>query len=1004
MAAVQKLSVLALGQILGGVGELVGVKAGEGAVQAVVGLLANHLTDHSQKLPIALSKANESAWKALEIALAGESLWSWLDRAENRAFRAQVRAFLDATPLAGLPGHGPEFRQQCLRELRAAQKAGLIPGSLNPQELANQAGHFARFSDPQALLDAENATLNDLAEEFRQAKYPSLAHLVGLRVGTPDGATVLVAAVRYFFRREVETDRELFQGLTWAKLDALRQEQEQGFAALADALAAGAAEMADMLASVQEVVVETHGVVVDIQKEVNKLAERFDVLRRELRPRDSLSINDEGERKLVRQLVARYRALPQEQRHRFPELLGSIGKLEIATGDFDAAQRDFLELAGVATDKAGKAEAHHSAFGAALERGDHATALAELQRAVELDAGRYAPFPWHKYEPEKILGAGGFGVAFLCRNRHSGVRVVIKTLRSDTLDRQVADVFREARVLEELDHSAIIRLRDCDYADAAATRPYLVMDYFEGTTLQEHIDQHGPLAPDRLLPLARAVAEALRAAHARGILHRDIKPANLLVRPDGAGWRVKLIDFGLALKQEVLQTSISPSAARLRTVSGYAIAGTIDYAAPEQMGRLPNVPVGPHTDVYAFGRTCCYALFKTVNPLRKHWRDIPEELADVLEQCLHESPQERLATFDKVLDGLAPAVEVPAPPPPVKVPAPPAPAPAPAPVAKQTQTITVPPPKREWWRERPQQEGAAVAAPAGNVRRFEGHSDAVLAVAFAPDGQRLLSGSADASVRLWDVTTGAEVCILSGHTDKVWSVAFLPDGTRALSAGKDRSVRLWDLERGREIRCFEGRTNRGLAVSPDGKLALTGSVSDGMVRLWQVDSGRELGRFKGHMSWVLGLAFTPDGKQALTSSADGTVRLWEVNGGRELKRLTGHKDQVQCVAAGAGGRQALSGGADQTVRLWDLKSGKQLRQFTDAVDQLWCVAYSPDGWLAAWEGPDWAVVVHEPDSGNEVQRFQGHSARVMCVAFGPDGRSLLSGGVDKTLCLWQMPG
>ena len=686
-------------------------------------------------------------------------------------------------------------------------------------------------------------------------------------------------------------------------------------------------------------------------------------------------------------------------------MLGSIGKLEVATGDFDAAQRDFLELAGVATDKTAQAEAHYHAYGAALERNDFATALAELQQAVTGDPGRFAPFPWHKYEPERILGMGGFGVAFLCRNRHSGVRVVIKTLRTDSLDRQVADVFREARVLEDLEHPAIIRLRDCDYADSAATRPYLVMDYFDGTNLQDYIEQNGPLPPERLLPLARIVAEALQAAHLRGILHRDVKPANLLVRPDGSGWRVKLIDFGLALKQTVLQTSLAPSSARLRTVTGYSIAGTIDYAAPEQMGRLPGVAVGPHTDVYGFGKLCCFALFRTVNPLRKHWRDIPEHLADLLEQCLHEQPQERLPNFDKVLAGLVAPVEKPAPPPPaplVSVPVQPAVkvAPVPATTAKSGQTA-VANPKREWWRVRPEQ-GDAVAL-AGKVRRFEGHSDAVLSVAFSPDGQRLLSGSADSTVRLWNLHSGAETCILSGHTDKVWSVAFLPDGKRAISAGKDKSVRLWDLERGRELRCFEGRTNRGLAVSPDGSLALTGSLSDGMVRLWLVDTGRELARFKGHMSWVLGFAFTPDGKQALTSSADGTVRLWEVNGGRELKRLSGHKDQVQSVAVGNGGRQVLSGGADQTVRLWDLKSGKQVRLFADAVDQIWCVTFSPDGWLAAWEGPDWTVVVREVDSGREVQRFPGHSARIMSVSFAPDGRSLLSGSVDKTLCLWQLP-
>src|SRR5262249_29031377 len=163
-------------------------------------------------------------------------------------------------------------------------------------------------------------------------------------------------------------------------------------------------------------------------------------------------------------------------------------------------------------------------------------------------------------------------------------------LRTDCLERDVADVFREAQVLEELEHPAIIRLRDCDFADADQKRPYLVMDYFEGMTLADYVEKHGPLTPEDLLALAQPVAGALQAAHARGIRHRDIKPANLLVRREGGTprWRVKLIDFGLALKQSVLRTTVSNPTARAKTIMGYSLAGTIEYAAPEQMGRLPG--------------------------------------------------------------------------------------------------------------------------------------------------------------------------------------------------------------------------------------------------------------------------------------------------------------------------------------------------------------------------------------------------------------------------------
>src|SRR5262249_33758837 len=181
---------------------------------------------------------------------------------------------------------------------------------------------------------------------------------------------------------------------------------------------------------------------------------------------------------------------------------------------------------------------------------------------------------------------GGWGCACAARTRHSGSRVVVKTLRADGLDRNLDEIFREAQVLESLDHPTIIRLRDCDFADAAGTQPFLVMDYFEGQTLAEYVASKGPLSPDDLLALARPVAEGLQAAHARGVLHRDVKPANLLVRREGGGWQVKLIDFGLALRQNALRDTVSTPGALGRTVVGSSIAGTLDYAAPEQMGRL----------------------------------------------------------------------------------------------------------------------------------------------------------------------------------------------------------------------------------------------------------------------------------------------------------------------------------------------------------------------------------------------------------------------------------
>ncbi len=397
-----------------------------------------------------------------------------------------------------------------------------------------------------------------------------------------------------------------------------------------------------------------------IGQAVKKLLEQHRLQRRELRPGDSLSIRNDAERQLVKQVVARYRALPDADRQQDPALLNEVGKLEVVAGDFEAAQKDFQTAAVLEKDAKAQAEAHYNAYLVALEQRDWQGAICELVQAVRLDGKRFAPFPASKYKPVRILGAGGFGVAFLCKHRFMDAQVVVKTLALEDLGTNADNVFSEAQVLRQLDHPAVIRISDCGYVDVATrSRPFLVMDYFPpGTTLEDHVKKHGPLAVDDLLPVARQMAEGLHAAHGNGILHRDVKPANLLVRKDAEGWQAKVIDFGLALRQKVVQKSMTASiGTRSKTRIGDSIAGTLDYAAPEQMGKGQGDAVGPYSDIYGWAKTCCYGLFQTTQPTLRHWHSVPGPLANLLGRCLEEDPKKRPQQFAVVLQQLQQALD-----------------------------------------------------------------------------------------------------------------------------------------------------------------------------------------------------------------------------------------------------------------------------------------------------------------------------------------------------------
>ena len=230
------------------------------------------------------------------------------------------------------------------------------------------------------------------------------------------------------------------------------------------------------------------------------------------------------------------------------------------------------------------------------------------------------------YEILSPLGAGGMGEVYRARDSKLGREVAIKVLPEEFTQhpQKLARFEREARLLASLNHPGIATLHGLEEAEG---KPFLVMELVEGETLAEQISR-GPVPVTEALTLSQQIAEALEAAHEKGVIHRDLKPANIKVDPEG---HVKVLDFGLAkaFADEVPESELSqsPTLSRDATRAG-VILGTAAYMSPEQ---AKGKTVDKRTDIFSFG----IVLYEMLTGKRAFGG---EDVSDVLAAILRMEP------------------------------------------------------------------------------------------------------------------------------------------------------------------------------------------------------------------------------------------------------------------------------------------------------------------------------------------------------------------------------
>nr|WP_263012926.1 serine/threonine-protein kinase [Ancylothrix sp. D3o] len=649
-----------------------------------------------------------------------------------------------------------------------------------------------------------------------------------------------------------------------------------------------------------------------------------------------------------------------------------------------------------------------------------------------------------RYRALRLLGEGGFGKTFEISDTNKTTKVLKVLTENNT--KAIALFEREAKVLERLKHPGIPRVEPDGYftflpRNSNVILHCLVMEKIEGSNLEEWFINTGssqPLSQKQAQAWLKQLVEILDKVHHEQYFHRDIKPSNIMLRPTG---QLALIDFGSV--REVTGTYLAKVGGGGHKVTGIVSPG---YTPPEQA----NGKAVPQSDFFALGRTMVFLLTGhdpndfSENPRTGQliWREkapqISPSFADLIDYLIAPFPGNRPQNTGVILQRLH-EIDTPE----YSQNNTPANLPTAPPRAVNTPLASLPRSKRKrrsqkhnsqsrksWIPKRSKLMGViTLLLFAGGVTALftaagsefsdsflrERNSPIVLNELPLPNNPVTLSGNS------WKKPTLANT--LAGHLWGVNALAISPDGKLLISGSVDKNVNVWNLAQGTVIYSLKGHTNEvwAIAISPDGKTAASGS-GDSTIKLWDLATGTLKKQFSSQSGWVVALAFSPDGKTLVSGGADSTIKVWDLANDQLRATLRGHSEGVVALAfrnvMGSETRQPgssllVSAGGDNKLMLWDVLSSCDAGQVCSPLKilesqsrRVQTVAFSPDGNMLASGSGDGSINLWNLNSGKVEQTFFGHSDVVNSLAFSPDGKILASGAgsLDSTVKLWDVEG
>ena len=282
------------------------------------------------------------------------------------------------------------------------------------------------------------------------------------------------------------------------------------------------------------------------------------------------------------------------------------------------------------------------------------------------------------------------------------------------------------------------------------------------------------------------------------------------------------------------------------------------------------------------------------------------------------------------------------------------------------------------------------------------HGGSIRTVAYSPVNSSLIASAGDnRAVKLWNLQNDT-VTTLGHHTDTVNSIAFSADAQLLVSGGDDYTFKVWDVSRQREIENLQHITDNSISqikavtFSPNGQRLATAGVH---VKLWDTRNWKEITTLR-HDEWVWAVAFSADGKLLATGDASGQVNVWNLQSRQLIAQRQADSNAIYAVRFSPNNQILAGAGYKGQIKLWKVPNWQYLGTLR-SNGTVHGISFSPDSRTLASTGYE-SVNLWTVNIGENIATLTGHTDWVNTTAFSPNGNSLISGGADGTLRIWDV--